>query len=185
MYQKHKGTPLSDEPVRTNAQMEADCEIGIGAIEVYMNGDIPPNMFEAAKDIIEQYRKWKSHLFVKELDGIAHTNNALERVFRKVRRNVMRRYGNKATGHQLTLNGEELLLFQSMDNAAYVRAVFEGRDIAAVFGTERALIPKTSAMTVKRRNQSLEKAREMLLSSSVPETVYTDKMWAEAQAAKQ
>ncbi len=71
-----------------------------------------------------------------------------------------------------------------MDNAAYVRAVFEGRDIAAVFGTERALIPKTSAMTVKRRTQLLETAKKMLLSGSVPDTPYTDGMWAEAQAVR-
>jgi hypothetical protein len=184
MYPKHKGTPLSDEPVRTNVQMETDCEIVIGALEVYMHADIPPYMFEAAKHIIEQYRKWKSHLFVKELDGIAHTNNSLERVFRKVRRNVRRRCGNMATGHQLTLNGERLVLFQNMGNAAYVGAVFEGRDIAAVFGTERALIPKTVAMTVKRRTQLLETAKKMLLSGSVPDTPYTDVMWAEAQAAR-
>ena len=184
MYPEHRGTPLSDEPVRTNAQMEADCEIVIGELDVYMHTNIPPYMFEAAKHIVEQYRKWKSHLFVSELDGIAHTNNSLERVFRKVRRNVRRRCGNMATGHQLTLNGERLLLFQNMDNGAYVRAVFGDSDIAAVFGMERSLIPKTSAMTAKRRKQLLEAAREMLLSGGMPDTPYTDEMWAEAQAAR-
>ena len=184
MYPKHKGTPLSDEPMRTNAQMESDCEIVIGELDVYMHTIIPPYLFEAAKHIIGQYRKWKSHLFVKELDGIAHTNNSLERVFRKVRRNVRRRCGNMATGHQLTLNGERLILFQNIDNGAYVKAVFKDSDIAAVFGMERALIPKTAAMTVKRRKQLLETAREMLMSGIVPETVYTDEMWAEAQAVR-
>ncbi len=184
MYPEHKGTPLSDEPMRTNAQMEADCEIVIGELDVYMHTNIPPYLFEAAKHIVEQYRKWKNHLFVNELDGIAHTNNSLERVFRKVRRNVRRRCGNMATGHQLTLNGECLLLFQNMDNDAYVKAVFENSDIAAVFGMERELIPKTSAMTPKRRKQLLETAREMLLSGSVPDTPYTDEMWAEARTSR-
>ena len=149
-----------------------------------MHTDIPPHLFEAAKHIVEQYRKWKNHLFVSELDGIAHTNNSLERVFRKVRRNVRRRCGNMATGHQLTLNGERLLLFQNMDNSAYVKAVFGDTDIAAVFGMERALIPKTSAMTPKRRKQLLETAKEMLLSGSVPDTPYTDEVWSEAEAAR-
>ncbi|MCL4325671.1 MAG: hypothetical protein M1481_02410 [Candidatus Thermoplasmatota archaeon] len=184
MYPEHKGTPLSDEPMRTNAQMEADCEIVIGELDVYMHTNIPPYLFEAAKHIVEQYRKWKNHLFVNELDGIAHTNNSLERVFRKVRRNVRRRCGNMATGHQLTLNGECLLLFQNMDNDAYVKAVFGNSDIAAVFGMERELIPKTSAMTPKRRKQLLETAREMLLSGSVPDTPYTDEMWAEARTSR-
>jgi hypothetical protein len=39
-------------------------------------------------------------------------------------------------------------------------------------------------MTVKRRKQLLETAREMLMSGIVPETVYTDEKWAEAQAAR-
>ena len=76
------------------------------------------------------------------------------------------------------------MLFQNMDNDAYVGAVFGDSDIAAVFGMERALIPKTSAMTAKRRKQLLEAAREMLLSGSVPDTPYTDEMWVEAQAAR-
>ena len=89
-----------------------------------------------------------------------------------------------ATGHQLTLNGERLILFQNIDNSAYVKAVFGNSDIAAVFGMERELIPKTSAMTPKRRKQLLETAGEMLLSGSVPDTPYTDEVWAEAEAAR-
>lgn len=121
---------------------------------------------------------------MREFDCIAHTNNSLERVFRKVRRNVRRRCGNMATRHQLTLNGELLLLFQNMDNGAYVRAVFGNSDIAAVFGRERALIPKASAMTLKRRREPLETAEERLLSGTLPDTPYTEDAWARAQAAR-
>ncbi len=156
----------------------------MGTLEVCMHTNIPTYLFEAAKHIVEQYSKWKNHLFVSELDGIAHTNNSLERVFRKVRRNVRRRCGNMATGHQLTLNGERLLLFKNMDGDAYVGAVFGDSDIAAVFGMERALIPKTSAMTAKTRKQLLEAARNTLLSGSVPDTPYTDEVWGEAEAER-
>ena len=185
MYPKHGGTPLSDEPKRTNGEMEEDCETVIGTLDVYMKTNIPPYMLEAAKHIVEQYSKWKSHLFVRELDGIAHTNNSLEQLFRRVRRNVRRRCGDMATGHQLTLNGERLLLFQNISNRKYIAAVFGNEDIASVFGRERALLPKTVAMTHRKRAELLEKGRRMLLSGNVPVTVYTDKLWDEAQAARQ
>ncbi|MBX8639914.1 MAG: hypothetical protein KIS29_06200, partial [Thermoplasmata archaeon] len=185
MYPKHGGTPLSDEPKRTNGEMEEDCETVIGTLDVYMKTNIPPYMLEAAKHIVEQYSKWKSHLFVRELDGIAHTNNSLEQLFRRVRRNVRRRCGDMATGHQLTLNGERLLLFQNISNRKYIAAVFGNEDIASVFGRERALLPKTVAMTHRKRAELLEKGRRMLHSGNVPVTVYTDKLWDEAQAARQ
>ncbi|MCL5252754.1 MAG: hypothetical protein M1351_01495 [Candidatus Thermoplasmatota archaeon] len=43
---------------------------------------------------------WKGHLFVREFGGIAHTNNSLERVFRKVRRKARCRCSGIATSHQ-------------------------------------------------------------------------------------
>ena len=40
-------------------------------------------------------------------------------------------------------------------------------------------------MTHRKRAELLEKGRRMLLSGNVPVTVYTDKLWDEAQAARQ
>ena len=181
MYPEHRGTPLSDEPKRINAEMEGDCDIVMGELDVYMHTNIPRYMLEAAKHISGQYSKWKGNLFLKKLDGIAHTNNSLERVFRRARRNVRRRCGDMATGHQLTLNGEKLLLFQNMSNSRYTEAVFGGGDIAAVFGRERALLPKTETMTRKKQAELLEKGRQMLHAGNVPDTVYTDETWQAVQ----
>ena len=51
------------------------------------------------------HRKWEGHLFPEGLEGISvpTTNNGLERVFRRTRRNVRKGCGDMATGRQLTL----------------------------------------------------------------------------------
>ncbi len=54
------------------------------------------------------------------------------------------------------------------------------RVMATFFRMEKSLIPKTSSMTPERRKQLLETAKEKLLSGGVPDTPYTDEMWAEA-----
>lgn len=103
MYPEHRGTQLSDEHMRANALMEGDCEMVMGTLEVYMHTNMPTYLFEAAKHIVEQYSKWKNHLFTSELDGIAHTNNSLERVFRKVSQAQcqaqMRQHGYRPSAH--------------------------------------------------------------------------------------
>ncbi len=70
------------------------------------------------------------------------------------------------------MNGECLLLFQNLDNDAYVKAVFGNGDIATVFRMEMELIPKTSTMTPNRGKQLLETAREMLMSGGLPNIPY-------------
>jgi hypothetical protein len=60
---------------------------------------------EAAKQMFSAYGKCEKHLFAQNPEGkIPRTNNSLEHLFRKIRRNVRKRRGNIATGRYLSLN---------------------------------------------------------------------------------
>ncbi len=102
------------------------------------------------------------------------TNNGMERTFRRVRRNVRKRYGDMATGRQLTLNGVRLLLYQNMANPAYVKAVFGEEEVAAVFGRERTRLPKVPVMGRKERERQLDKGLELLRAGEVPQSPYEE-----------
>ncbi len=183
MYPKPVGTPLSGEPARTSEATQSQCRTVMGELEKALTVLTPGHVSWAAKKIMMDYRKWEARLFPTELPGVKMpgTNNGLEQVFRRVRRNVRKRCGDKATGRQLTLAGERLLLYQNLINPTYVKAVFGEEGMAKVFGRERALLPKVLRMGKKERERLLDRGQALLKGGTIPRTPYGEEVFAEAR----
>ncbi len=166
-------TPLSAEHRRGKEAQEA-CRKLMEEFERYLESDIPPHLYRAAKHIWEDYRKREGQLFV-EVAGvdIPFTNNGLEQQFRRVRRAVRKRCGDMATGRQLTLHGEELVLFQNMGNPEYRKVVFGEGDTAAKMGAERRRLPRVENPTSRKITRLLEKGLEMMIAGQLPEHPYS------------
>ena len=176
MYPKAKGMSLSTETSLMNEEAQRRCREVVEMLGKALRVMTPGHVSWAAKKIVSDYQKWEGHLFVAGLEGVVvpATNNGMEQVFRRVRRNVRKRCGDKATGRQLTLNGEKLLLYQNLANPAYVKAVFGEEEMAVVFGRERARLPKVAVMGRKERGRLLDKGQELLRSGRVPESPYEE-----------
>ena len=183
MYPKTKGTPLSGEPSLTDREAQGRCREVVAELEKVLMTMTAGHVSWTAKKIVTDYGKWESHLFPSGVEGIAvpKTNNRLEQVFRRMRRNVRKRCGDKATGRQLTLTGEMMLLYQNLANPAYVEAVFGEESVATVFGRKRASLPKVRKMGRKERERLLDQGQQMLRKGQVPGTPYTEEMFAEVQ----
>ncbi|MHB8371313.1 MAG: hypothetical protein ACYDBI_01190 [Thermoplasmataceae archaeon] len=125
---------------------------------------------------MEKYRNRESMLFADNADHtIPRTNNAMERLFRKVRRNVRKRTGNTNTGNILAKSGESLALFQNMGNPEYVKIVFGTESMARIFGEHRKKSNKKQ-MTTKRKLELVDKGMNMLMNDSSPGTTYTEEL---------
>ncbi len=174
MYPKAKGQSLSTEVSLTNGEAQRRCREVVEMLGKALRTLTPGHVGMVAKKIVSDYQKWEGHLFVAGLEGVVvpATNNGMERTFRRVRRNVRKRCGDAATGRQLTLHGERLLLYQNMANPAYVKAVFGEEAVAVVFGRERAKLPKVAVMGRKERERLLEKGQELLRRERIPTSPY-------------
>lgn len=183
MYPKTKGTPLSGEPSLTDREAQGRCREVVAELEKALMTMTAGHVSWTAKKIVADYGKWESHLFPSGVEGIAvpKTNNRLEQVFRRMRRNVRKRCGDKATGRQLTLTGEMMLLYQNLANPAYVEAVFGEESVATVFGRKRASLPKVRKMGRKERERLLDQGQQMLRKGQALRTPYTEEMFAEVQ----
>ena len=85
--------------------------------------------------MIYTHGKWEKHLFAQNPEGtIPVTNNSLERLCRRIRRNVRKMYGNVATGKYLSLNGDRIVIFQNLTTPEYVITVFGSDHVAPIFG---------------------------------------------------
>ena len=174
MYPKAKGMSLSTETSVTNAEAQQRCRMVMGTLGKALEAMTSGPVARAAKKILTDYGKWEGRLFVAGLEGVVvpATNNGMERVFRRVRRNVRKRCGDKATGRQMTLHGERLLLYQNLANRAYVQAVFGEEEVAVVFGRERSRLPRERGMGRKERERLLDKGVELLRAGKVPQSPY-------------
>ncbi len=95
------------------------------------------NILRSAKLAIDRFSKRESLLFSQNQEGtMKRTNNGMEILFRKVRRNVRKRCGNIATGNVIAHSGESLLLFQNVDNQGYRDVVFGKEDMSEVFASD-------------------------------------------------
>ena len=61
------------------------------------------------------------------------------RLYRKLRRNVSKRYRKIAIGKYLPMNGDRVAISQNLAMPEYRNAVFGSKDIAPVFGRHRKL----------------------------------------------
>ena len=173
MGMKEERTPLSAEH-RRRPEVRAACRRLVEEWDRYLVADVPEHLYRALKHLVTAFRKREANLFPEGVGvEVPFTNNGLEGQFRKVRRNVRKRCGNRSTGRQLTLRGDELLLFQNLGNSKYREVVFGGREVAAVFGEERARWPRVPTLSSRKLTALLEKGMMLMMSGHLPETPYS------------
>ena len=91
---------LSDD---TEVNSQEMCRAYVGELEIFITKNVTDQKRRAAKIIKESYRKWESRLFSQNADDtIPRTNNSLEQLFRKIRRNAWKKSGNSATGGMIS-----------------------------------------------------------------------------------
>ena len=121
------------EDLKDDIAAHKQCNNIIDDLEVYTHADIPEYLMKAIKLVISRYRNRETMLFANNREGtIPRTNNGMEQLFRKLRRNIRKRCGNIATGNMLANNGVSLAIFQNIENKDYVKAVFGNNNIASV-----------------------------------------------------
>ena len=164
--------PLTDDSI-----VQSSCTIVFGGIDVYMRTRLEKHMFTAAKLAVERYRKRESMLFAQNPEcTIPGTNNNMEIFFRKIRRNIRKRSGNRSTGNILAQSGEKLALFQNIGNTEYRDIVFGSGDMGAVFAKYRKPFKK-DGRTRKRTIEVVDEGTEMILSNSLRTDPYTEEMF--------
>jgi len=97
----------------------------------------------------------------------------MERSFRKVRRNVRKRCGNRATSSYLKKNAEELLLYQNMDIPEY-RNILYGNDemIPVIFGRNRSKFTENHGNSRKRVDELIRIGMDKLISGQLTDNPY-------------
>ena len=174
-YMPCKGS-LSDS-MEDDDSINEQCEIVIGEMETYLNTNIP-------KHIVPRYHERKGMLFSNNQEHtIPMTNNNMEQFFRKLRRNVRKRCGNIATGNILAQSGVSLAIFQNMDNPEYVKIVFGDKDIPSVFAKYRKPFKKPG-MTKEKIIKLVNTGTDMMLTDSLSDTPYNDKMMDKANEVR-
>jgi hypothetical protein len=174
---------LSDE-IPDDDSIHDRCNIVTGEMEVYLKANIPRHIFMAAKHIISRYKGREAMLFAQNEDGtIPRTNNFMEQFFRKMSRGIRKRCGNIMTGNILAGSGASLALFQNMGNPEYIKIVFGKQDIPAVFAKYRKPFRKPG-MTRTTTRKLVEMARKMILTDSLYDTPYNEKLMDSAYASR-
>jgi len=170
--------------IKDDDSIQEKCNIVIGEMEIYLHTNIPAHMFTAAKHIIARYQERKAMLFANNSEHtIPRTNNNMEQFFRKLRRNVRKRCGNIATGSILAQSGVSLAIFQNMDKPEYVKIVFGDKDIPSVFAKYRKPFKKPG-MTKEKIIKLVDTGTEMMLTDSLSDTPYNDKMMDKANEVR-
>ena len=163
-----------DDPI-----VHEQCRIVFGELEVYLHANIEKHILRSAKLAIDRFSKRESMLFSQNREGtMKRTNNGMEILFRKVRRNVRKRCGNIATGNVIAQSGESLLLFQNVDNQRYRDAVFGKEDMSEVFSRYRMPFKK-EGMTRKRIIALVDKGTKMILEDHIPDSPYSRELMSE------
>ncbi|MCL5963483.1 MAG: hypothetical protein M1411_03870, partial [Candidatus Thermoplasmatota archaeon] len=164
---------LSDD-LPDDSTIHESCNILVGQMKIYLKQDITNYERKAIKHIIKRFKERESLLFANNAEHtIPRTNNSIERFFRKVRKNVRKRCGNKATGTVLSQSGESLALFQNMSNPLYIKTVFGQEDVAATYALYRKKLKKT-CMNKSKMIKLVDIGIEKILSDSLPGTPYTE-----------
>ena len=174
---------LSDE-MPDDVTVHEKCNTVIGEMDVYLHSNIPQHIFKAAKKAVERYREREHLLFANNEDGtIPRTNNNMETLFRRVRRNVRKRCGSIATGNILKQSGDSLVLFQNMDNKKYLEVVFGADYIPSVFGKHRKRF-KREGLSRSRTLKLVDEGIKMMLTDSLYDSPYNDYSMEKAYASR-
>jgi hypothetical protein len=163
------------------------CNIFMGQLRAILEGGISLHEIDAAKQIIEAYEKWETHLFAQNKAGtIPRTNNSLEQFFRKIRRNVRKRTGNLSTGRLLSRNGDKLAIFQNLGLQKYMEVVFGTTSVASRFGSYRKELREKSIrpMTRKMVVELVDKGKKDLVSGKLRKDPYSDETMELANSAR-
>ena len=87
----------------------------IGELGIFITKNMTDQKRRAAKIIIESYRNWESRLFSQNADDtIPGTNNSLEQLFLKIRRNARKKSGNSATVGMISHMASLSLYFRTL-----------------------------------------------------------------------
>ena len=144
----------------------------------------PYRVKTAARIIANRYQNKESMLFTNNPEqSITRTNNGMERLFRRVRKNARKRCGNTATGNILAQSGSLLILFQNVDNREYVGILFGSEDIASVFGRHRKPFLKNGMMG-KEMIRTIEKETKIPMKDSLPGTPSKEGIMENAHSAR-
>ncbi len=166
---------LSDK-LSEDSQAQNNCKILIGEMEVYIHENIADHIFQAIKLIIGRCKERENMLFANNNDQtVPRTNNGIEQFFRKIRRNVRKRYGNMATGKVLSEKGTLMALYQNMGNQKYIATVFGTESITAYFNKYRNQLRK-KGISKKKIVELVERGMEMLLNDTISDTPYTEEV---------
>ena len=175
---------LSDEMEESSHEL---CSAYIGELDVFITQGIKDHERRAAKLIIESYRKWESRLFAQNEEGtIPRTNNSLEHLFRKMRRNARKRSGNAATGSIITQRGESLTIFQNIAIPEYRKIVFGSEDmesVASAVARYRKRVKKP-VISRSRMEKLVDLGTKMILSDTLNQNPYSDEMMSIAYSSR-
>ena len=175
---------LSDEMGESSHEL---CSAFVGELVVFITQGIKDHQRRAAKLIIESYRKWESGLFAQNGEGtIPRTNNSIERLFRKMRRNARKRSGNSATGSIITQRGESLAIFQNIAIPEYRKIVFGTEDmenVASAVARYRKRVKKP-IICRSRIEKLLDIGTKMILSGTLHHDPYTEEMMGIAYSSR-
>ncbi|MEM3798208.1 MAG: hypothetical protein QXY74_07240 [Candidatus Bathyarchaeia archaeon] len=164
--------PLTDVPV-----VHGNCTIVFCELDIYMRTGIEKHTFKAAKLPLERYKNRESMLFAQNPEGtIPRKSNNMKIFLRKIRRNIRKRSGNRSTGNILAQIGENLALFQNVDNAKYMKIVLAKEDMGSMFAKYRKPF-SNSGMTKKRTIELVGKGTDMILNKSLSDDPYTEEMF--------
>ena len=162
------------DPLADDSTVHENCTVVFGELDIYLKTDMGNHIFRAAKLAMERYRNRETMLFAQNMEGnIPRTNNNMEIFFRSIRRNIRKRSGNRSTGNILAQTGENLALFQNIDNEKYMGIVFGKDDTGSVFSRYRKHFRK-DGLTRKAAMELVDKGTEMILDNSLSDQPYTE-----------
>ena len=175
---------LSDDIEMNSHEM---CSAYIEELEVFITQNIKDHDRRAAKLIIESYRKWESRLFSQNAEGtIPRTNNSIEQLFRRIRRNARKRSGNSATGSIITHRGESLAIFQNIAIPEYRKIVFGSDDMESVASAAAKYRKRVKKPVISRYRMEklVDLGTKMILSDTLNKNPYTDEMMSIAYSSR-
>ncbi len=175
---------LSDDIEVNSREM---CRAYLGELEIFITQNMNDHKGKPARIINDSYRKWESRLFAPNADGtIPRTNNSLEQLFRKIRRNARKRSVNPSIGGIMTQRGESLAIFQNIAIPEYRKIVFGSGDmegIASAVAMYRKRVRKP-VISRSRIEKLVDLGTKMILSDRLNQNPYTDEVMSIAYSSR-
>ena len=163
------------------------CSAFVGELDVFITQRIKDHERRASKLIVESYRKWESRLFAQNEEGtMPRTNNSIEHLFRKIRRNARKRSGNSATGSMIAQRGESIAIFQNVAIPEYGKIVFGAEDMESVASAVARYRKRVKKPIISRSRieKLVDIGTKMILSGTLNQSPYTEEMMSIAYSSR-